>query len=144
MTTALRCPPCVVREVAETYSIKEGHVPDYTTPTAPLPADGPPVITVSHQGPGHEEMYTYDCQGGNPSSSSTTTLQYRDVFVLSSSYDLHDDETDDAGDVTRRASGAVRGLRQAGVPVRVVGDDDNAGVVPLPSVRPAIVASLPS
>nr|KAG5690305.1 hypothetical protein BaRGS_022532 [Batillaria attramentaria] len=104
--------------VAEADDIKEGHVPDYT-PTAPLPADGPPVITVSHQGPGHEKEDTHDCQGGNPSSSSTTTLQYRDVFVLSWDI-LYDDETDDAGDVTRRANGAVRGLRQAGVPVLFV------------------------
>nr|KAG5697832.1 hypothetical protein BaRGS_016094 [Batillaria attramentaria] len=99
-------------------------------------ADGPPVITVSHQGPGHEERYTRDCeacgrevgriltqvlhvgQGGNPSSGSTTALQYRDVFVLSSIY-LHDDETDDAGHVIEPAHGAVRGLRQAGVPGKV-------------------------
>nr|KAG5685509.1 hypothetical protein BaRGS_015815 [Batillaria attramentaria] len=114
-------------KVAEAGHIKTGFVPDYTTPTAPLPADGPPVITVRHQGPGHEEADTYDCQGGNPSSSSTTALQYRDVFVLSPD-DLHDDETDDAGDVTRRANGVVRGLRQAGVPVRVVGEGDNVGV----------------
>nr|KAG5687569.1 hypothetical protein BaRGS_022873 [Batillaria attramentaria] len=86
-------------------------------------------------GPGHEERDTRDCetcgrevgriltqvlhvgQGGNPSSSSTTTtaLQYRDVFVLSWG-DLHDDVRNDAGHVTRPANGVVRGLRQAGVP----------------------------
>nr|KAG5689634.1 hypothetical protein BaRGS_029873 [Batillaria attramentaria] len=114
--------------VAEARFIKTGRVPDYTTPTAPLPADGPPVIIVSHQGPGHEETYILHCQGDNPSSSSTTALQYRDVFVLSSFYTFHDDDTDDAGHVTRRASGVVRGLRQAGVPVRVVGVGDNMGV----------------
>nr|KAG5688189.1 hypothetical protein BaRGS_027784 [Batillaria attramentaria] len=85
------------------------------------------------RGPGHEERYTWDCeacgrevgriltqvlhvgQGGNPSSSSTTALQYRDVFALSVG-SLHDDVRDDAGHVTRPAIGVVRGLRQAGVP----------------------------
>nr|KAG5685874.1 hypothetical protein BaRGS_003074 [Batillaria attramentaria] len=79
--------------------------------------------------PGHEEGYTEDCetcgremgriltqvlhvgQAGNP-SSSTTALQYRDVFVLSWG-DLHDDMRDDVGHVTRPAHGVVRGLRQA-------------------------------
>nr|KAG5688195.1 hypothetical protein BaRGS_027790 [Batillaria attramentaria] len=88
---------------------------------------------VDKLGRGHEEEYTWDCetcgrevgriltqklhvgQGGNPSSSSTTALQYRDVFVLSWD-DLHDDVRDDAGHVTRPANGVVRGLRQAGVP----------------------------
>nr|KAG5697844.1 hypothetical protein BaRGS_016106 [Batillaria attramentaria] len=86
-------------------------------------------------GPGHKQKFLEDCetcgrevgriltqvlhvgQGGNPSSSTTTALQYRDVFFLSSSlFGFQDDETDDAGHVTRRASGVVRGLRQAGVP----------------------------
>nr|KAG5685747.1 hypothetical protein BaRGS_011065 [Batillaria attramentaria] len=88
---------------------------------------------VDKLGPGHEERDTEDCetcgrevgriltqvlhvgQGGNPSSSSTTALQYRDVFVLSW-HDLRDDVRDDAGHVTRPANGVVRGLRQAGVP----------------------------
>nr|KAG5685872.1 hypothetical protein BaRGS_003072 [Batillaria attramentaria] len=88
---------------------------------------------VDKLGPGHVEYYSKDCQtcgrevgriltqvlhvgqGGNTSSSSTTALQYRDVFVLS--WDSHhDDVRDDAGHVTRPANGVVRGLRQAGVP----------------------------
>nr|KAG5688198.1 hypothetical protein BaRGS_027793 [Batillaria attramentaria] len=121
------------REVGKADDIRAGDVPKYTAPAAPLPADGPPVLYVRHQGPGHEEGYTWDCetcgrevgriltqvlhvgQRGNPSSSSTTALQYRDVFVLLGG-DLHDDVRDDAGHVTRPGNGVVRGLRQAGVP----------------------------
>nr|KAG5685870.1 hypothetical protein BaRGS_003070 [Batillaria attramentaria] len=120
-------------EVGEAYSIQTGDVPKYTAPAAPLPADGPRVLYVPHKGPGHEEEYTRDCercgrevgriltrvlhvgQSGNPSSSTTTTLQYRDVFVLSLG-DLHDD-----GHVTHPANGVVSGLRQAGVPLLELG-----------------------
>ena len=60
------------------------------------------------------------------SSSSDTTpspLQFRDVFVLTRSCDLHDDDvTDDSapGVMTSTASGVIQGLRAAKIPVRVL------------------------
>ena len=51
----------------------------------------------------------------------TNALQYRDVMVLTEDdSELQDDVTDDAGRVTSPASGFVRGLRDAGMPVCVL------------------------
>ena len=51
----------------------------------------------------------------------TNALQYRDVMVLTKDGSrLQDDVTDDAGRVTSPASGFVRGLRGAGMPVCVL------------------------
>ena len=50
----------------------------------------------------------------------TNALQYRDVMVLTADgIGLQDDVTDDDGRVTSPASGFVRGLRDAGMPVCV-------------------------
>ena len=55
------------------------------------------------------------------------SLQYRDVMVMTSKgSELQDDVRDDAGRVTSPASGFVRGLRQAGVPVCVLEGSDRA------------------
>ena len=55
------------------------------------------------------------------------SLQYRDVMVMTSKVsELQDDVRDDAGRVTSPASGFVRGLRQAGVPVCVLEGSDRA------------------
>ena len=55
------------------------------------------------------------------------SLQYRDVMVMTSKgSQLQDDVRDDAGRVTSPASGFVRGLRQAGVPVCVLEGSDRA------------------
>nr|KAG5701992.1 hypothetical protein BaRGS_034574 [Batillaria attramentaria] len=55
-------------------------------------------------------------------TASPPPLQYRDVFVLTRSSELREEKTDkDTGQVTSPASEVVRGLRKAGVPVRVVG-----------------------
>lgn len=48
------------------------------------------------------------------------SLQYHDVFVLTGSLDLRDDVKDKTRHVTSPANGVVRGLRAAGVPVRVI------------------------
>ena len=50
----------------------------------------------------------------------TNALQYRDVMVIADDDNLQDDVTDDAGRVTSPASGFVRGLRDAGMPVCVL------------------------
>ena len=54
-------------------------------------------------------------------ATSPAPLTYHDVFVLTRSSELQDDVKDDAGRVTSPACGVVRGLRAAGVPVRVLG-----------------------
>ena len=55
----------------------------------------------------------------------TNALQYRDVMVLTADGSrLKDDVTDDAGRVTSPASGFVRGLRDAGMPVCVLEASD--------------------
>ena len=50
----------------------------------------------------------------------TNALQYRDVMVITQDDNLQDDVTDDVGRVTSPASGFVRGLRDAGMPVCVL------------------------
>ena len=58
----------------------------------------------------------------------TNALQYRDVMVIASyDSDLQDDVTDDAGRVTSPASGFVRGLRDAGMPVCVLERSQRVG-----------------
>ena len=55
----------------------------------------------------------------------TNALQYRDVTVITTDDSrLQDDVTDDAGRVTSRASGFVRGLRDAVMPVCVLEGSD--------------------
>ena len=59
--------------------------------------------------------------GGHP-------LQYRDVMVVTSNVNQpQDDVRDDAGRVTSRASGFVRGLRHEGVRVCVLEGSDRVG-----------------
>ena len=57
----------------------------------------------------------------------TNALQYRDVMVLTADDNLQDDVRDDAGRVTSPASGFVRGLRDAGMPVCVLEGSDRVG-----------------
>ena len=57
-------------------------------------------------------------------TDSPVPLAYSDVFVLTRSSQLQDDVRDDAGNVTSQASGVVRGLREAGLPVCVLGAKD--------------------
>ncbi|KAK7484617.1 hypothetical protein BaRGS_00024143, partial [Batillaria attramentaria] len=61
--------------------------------------------------------------------ASPPPLQFRDVFILNANVltdaVLHDEETDNTGNILRPASGMLRGLRRARVPVRVVRSRDN-------------------
>ena len=58
----------------------------------------------------------------------TNALQYRDVMVLTADDSrLQDDVTNHAGRVTSPASGFVRGLRDAGMPVCVLEASDRVG-----------------
>ena len=64
-------------------------------------------------------------RAGPDVTNPTTSLHYRDVFVLTrDNVNLQDDVIGDAGQVTSPASGFVRGLRAEGVPVCVLEGSD--------------------
>ena len=58
---------------------------------------------------------------GTRLADSPAPLNFRDVLVVTRSSELQDDVTDDAGRVTSPATGVVRGLRDSGLPVCVLG-----------------------
>ena len=60
-------------------------------------------------------------------TDSPASLAYRDVFVLTDDYNLHDEVRNDADNVTSPASGVVVGLRHAQIPVCVLETRDRAG-----------------
>ena len=67
-------------------------------------------------------------RAGPDVTNPTTSLHYRDVFVLTrDNVNLQDDVIGDAGQVTSPASGFVRGLRAEGVPVCVLEGSDRVG-----------------
>ena len=66
-------------------------------------------------------MFYRRCNLFRAGGGHTNALQYRDVMVIAADGSrLQDDVTDDAGRVTSQASGFVRGLRDAGMPVCVL------------------------
>ena len=73
-------------------------------------------------------------------TNSPASLAYRDVFVLTDDYNLRDETKNDAGNVTSSASGVVRALRRAQIPVCVLEHKDMAGVVAERESRVADVA----
>nr|KAG5706648.1 hypothetical protein BaRGS_005718 [Batillaria attramentaria] len=76
---------------------------------------------VRHHGPKIRTQY------GTAANPIPAPLKYKDVFLLTAwTANLHDDETDATGEVTRPATGVVRSMRSAGVPVRVVNDGDSS------------------
>ena len=68
-------------------------------------------------------------RAGRYVTNSPASLAYRDVFVLTDDYNLRDEARNDAGNVTSSASGVVRALRRAQIPVCVLEWRDRAGVV---------------
>ncbi|KAK7106752.1 hypothetical protein V1264_017973 [Littorina saxatilis] len=136
-TVPLRSAPAVLREIqqgVQGYDV----VHDYSDSGVPAPGDGLSVIQLSHHGNAHTGRWPLDCAQcgqdiaavlrrlgvGSIVANSPSRLSYSDVFVLTRSDDLHDDVTDEAGRVTSPASGVVQGLKDAGVPVSVLGDQD--------------------
>ncbi|XP_025112558.1 uncharacterized protein LOC112575148 [Pomacea canaliculata] len=140
LTRPLRSPPSVVREVARDEKItKHRYVKPYSERGVPDHTDGPPVMRLYHRGQGHSGDWSDDCVtcgrevasflhslrvGVTESSTTTSTtltstsggttprcLQWRDVLVL------------DWRDVSDQSS-MVTGLQEAGIPVRVMTDDD--------------------
>ncbi|XP_070199063.1 uncharacterized protein [Littorina saxatilis] len=135
-TVPLRSAPAVLREIQPVIHRFDVH--DYSDSGVPAPGDGLSVIRLSHHGNAHTGRWPLDCAQcgqdiaaelsrlgvGRSVANSPSRLSYRDVFVLTRSGDLHDDVTDKAGLVTSPASGVVQGLKDAGVPVSVLGDQD--------------------
>ncbi|XP_070203697.1 uncharacterized protein [Littorina saxatilis] len=135
-TVPLRSAPAVLREIQPV--IEEYPVHDYSDSGVPAPGDGLSVIRLTHHGNAHTGRWPVDCAQcgqdiaavlrrlgvGSIVANSPSRLSYSDVFVLTGSDDLHDDVTDEAGRVTSPASGVVQGLKDAGVPVSVLGRQD--------------------
>ncbi|XP_070203221.1 uncharacterized protein [Littorina saxatilis] len=135
-TVPLRSAPAVLREIRPV--IHRFKVHDYTDSGVPAPGDGLSVIRLSHHGNAHTGRWPVDCAQcgqdiaaelrrlgvGSSAANCPSRLSYRDVFVLTRSDDLQDDVTDEAGRVTSPASGVVQGLKDAGVPVSVLGYQD--------------------
>ncbi|XP_025112559.1 uncharacterized protein LOC112575149 [Pomacea canaliculata] len=140
LTRPLRSPPAVVREVEQDVMISSDRaVKPYSERGVPDHTDGPPVRRLYHRGQGHSDRWPVDCVtcvgevasflhslrvGVTESGTSTSTtvtptmggttppcLQWRDVMIL------------DWDDVSYN-SGMVEGLQEAGIPVRVMKDDD--------------------
>ncbi|XP_025103294.1 uncharacterized protein LOC112569648 [Pomacea canaliculata] len=133
LTRPLRSPPAVVREVEQSKIIKDKYVLGYSKRRVPDHTDGPPVTRLYHGGQGHSGDWPINCvtcglevarvlhslrvgvtdtvviSGG----TTPACLQWRDVLVL-------------YGGNTRQISGlsVMRGLREAGIPVWVMEDED--------------------
>ncbi|XP_025099960.1 uncharacterized protein LOC112567481 [Pomacea canaliculata] len=122
LTRPLRSPPAVVREVEQDRSFtNDRDVLPYSERGVPDHTDGPPVRRLYHQRHGHS--------GDSPENVTTTAttltstnggtrspcLQWRDVLVL---YWIK----------IRDDSGMMKGLEEAGIPVRVMKDDDTEDV----------------
>ncbi|XP_076442334.1 uncharacterized protein LOC143281183 [Babylonia areolata] len=103
-----------------------------------------PLTTVRHGGKGHEASRPLDCcqcgqdvasvlfqqlsLGHRDPQSTTTALQFRDVMVVTQDPRISD------------VSGLVQGLRDARIPVRVVGEDESDVIKRLADVDEVVVA----
>ncbi|XP_025114340.1 uncharacterized protein LOC112576250 [Pomacea canaliculata] len=136
LTRPLRSPPVVVREVQKARDIvKEGTVHGYSDRGVPDHTDGPSVQWLYHGGEGHLPVWLGDCNmcgrqvanflhslrevalGQTIYSSilsgykTPPVLQWRDVLVL-------------CWEPSSDNSGIITGLIEAGIPVRVMKEDD--------------------
>ncbi|XP_025111938.1 uncharacterized protein LOC112574835 [Pomacea canaliculata] len=140
LTRPLRSPPAVVREVEQNEWITvTRNVLPYSERGVSDHTDGPPVTRLYHRGQGHSGENPVNCvacgrevasflhslrvgvtESGTATSATVTSssgdttppcLQWRDVLVLYWNY-------------VRDNSGVVKGLQEAGIPVRVMKDDD--------------------
>ncbi|XP_025079407.1 uncharacterized protein LOC112555286 [Pomacea canaliculata] len=145
LTRPLRSPPTVVREVEQDGRItRDRQVLPYSERGVPDHTDGPPVTRLYHPGQGHSGRRPGECvtcgrevasflhslrvsvTGRSTTTSTTftstsggttpTCLKWRDVLVLY--WDYVSDHL-----------GVVTGLQKAGIPVRVMKDDDIDDVV---------------
>ncbi|XP_070208288.1 uncharacterized protein [Littorina saxatilis] len=97
LTTPLRCPPTVTKEVAKSKEMKESDIPSYSPTPAPAATEGPPVRWLPHKGgqDGHSKGSPMECDVCGDAvvhlllkelrvgqSSGSDPLQYRDVLLL--------------------------------------------------------------
>lgn len=61
LSTPLRSPPVVVREVMEAFEIQSGEVYGYTLSSMPVTADGPAIMRISHHEAGHSGLKPHHC-----------------------------------------------------------------------------------
>ncbi|XP_025113319.1 uncharacterized protein LOC112575583 [Pomacea canaliculata] len=140
LTRPLRSPPAVIREVEQDVDITEsGKVKPYSERGVPDHTDGPPVTRLYHRGQGHSADNPGDCVTcgrdvasflhslrvgvtENVTTTATTVtstygattppcLQWRDVLMLY------------WRDISEH-SDMMQGLKEAGIPVRMLMDDD--------------------
>ncbi|XP_025113046.1 uncharacterized protein LOC112575403 [Pomacea canaliculata] len=134
LTRPLRSPPVVVREVEQDIVMAlDRDVQAYSERGVPDHTDGPPVKHIIHHGHGRSPYWPVNCvncgrevarfllslQMGASTNSTTFAsggmappcLQWRDVLVLY------------WGDISDRL-GMMTGLKEAGIPVRLMKDDD--------------------
>ncbi|PVD31922.1 hypothetical protein C0Q70_07348 [Pomacea canaliculata] len=154
LTVSLRCPPAVMRRVETAVSFTNNAIYRFNTTLdpeniRPPVTDGPPELLLSHLD--HSEQFAMNCEQcgldighclleklavGQKQRVATIkappALQYRDIMVIPDWYqnveDLHDEERLPSGEVTKEASGIVRGLRKMGLPVMVVTSGDQEAI----------------
>ncbi|KAK7474447.1 hypothetical protein BaRGS_00034330 [Batillaria attramentaria] len=138
----------------------EGETCKESPPEVPQPCFGQRIIKINHStGAGHSRRCPGECKQcglelgpllvklckgqGTSTPTGHTSLTFRDVLILTTYYDIVDEETDDDGYVEQRASSMVEGLREAGVRVRVVerGDSEALSEVVAMEGPDAVVAA---
>ncbi|XP_025112047.1 uncharacterized protein LOC112574898 [Pomacea canaliculata] len=130
LTRPLRSPPAVIREVVKAKNIaKDGNVCEYSQRDVPDHTDGPPVTRLYHRGQDHTTGWLGDCvtcgrEIANflhslraPAAKDETPpcLLWKDMMVL-------------YWEAISDNSGIVNGLREAGISVQVMKDDDTEDV----------------
>ncbi|XP_070209680.1 uncharacterized protein [Littorina saxatilis] len=135
LTTPLRCPPTVTKEVAKSRVMKESSgIPSYSSTPAPAATEGPPVRWLPHKGgqDGHSRCTAMNCNAcgdavvqllkelGVGQSSGPDSLQYRDVLVLGPSKRVQS-----KGKSSKRAEKGLTGkLLDSGIPMQILTQDD--------------------
>ncbi|XP_070209681.1 uncharacterized protein [Littorina saxatilis] len=134
LTTPLRCPPTVTKEVAKSKEMKGSGIPSYSSTPAPAATEGPPVRWLPHKGgqDGHSKGTAMNCNAcgdavvqllkelGVGQSSGPDSLQYRDVLVLGPS-----ERVQSKGNDSKRAAKGLTGkLLDSGIPMQIVTEID--------------------
>ncbi|KAK7091347.1 hypothetical protein V1264_009040 [Littorina saxatilis] len=125
LTTPLRCPPTVTKEVAKSKEMKKSGIPSYSSTPAPAATEGPPVKWLPHKGgqDGHTRGSAMACNVCGDAvvhlllkelrvgqSSGSDPLQYRDVLLLAPKSKTE----------VKSTEGIIFKLRDNGVPVQVL------------------------
>ncbi|KAK7088942.1 hypothetical protein V1264_024640 [Littorina saxatilis] len=135
LTTPLRCPPAVTKEVAKSKEMQGSDIPSYSSTPAPAATEGPPVRWLPHKSgqDGHTKGTAMNCdvcgdavvqllkELGVGQSSGPESLQYRDVLVLGPSKRVKS-----KGKSGNKAEKGLTGkLHAGGIPVKILTTDSN-------------------